>query len=136
MGMFGIQEQHPGGGRQMTKQADAAASDINAIVNRYVAHGIAPPSGARAARYGDFSDGRSFQEQLDRVMEIERQFMELPAAVRDLCRNDPAVFLDQVADPEQLELLEKAGLKTDRVPVKPEPVTAPVEPEPETPPSS
>lgn len=122
MGMFGVRERHEGGGRLMTKQADAQASDINAIVNRYVVHGIAPPVGGRAARYGDFSDAPSAFEAMTRVAELEEQFGQLPASVRDRCDNDPVKFLALVDDPEQLELLREAGLVKEAEPVK-EPVS-------------
>lgn len=119
--------QHGGGGKVITKQAEKAETDINAIVGRYVAHGIPPIQEGREPRYGDFSDAGDYHTQLSRLREAEEQFYALPAAVRELCRNDPGVFVEKALDPDQVDDLVKAGLPEDRKPALP-PVD-PAEPE-------
>lgn len=121
MGMFGeLRLKHGAGGRVLVKQAELEATDINAIVRRYVAHGVAPPASGRTPRYGDFSSGYSFHQALDQVMEAERQFFGLPAAVRDRCQNDVGVFLEACSRKEELQELLELGLDPEWVPAKPE----------------
>lgn len=125
MGMMEVRTEHRGGGVSRTKQSDAAMTDINAIMKRYVAHGVIPPTAGRRPRYGDFTGATSFHEALGRVMEAEREFAALPAAVRDLCDNDPGKFLEMLQVDELREDLLEAGLDPLRVPV-----LEPVAPEP------
>lgn len=125
----------PEGGVMRTKQADAGDADINVIVRRARQTGSLPPPG-RVPRYGDFTDGGSFHERLSQLREAEAEFMELPARVRQLCQNDPGMFLDMVHDPEGLAELVEAGLPGVRIPEsavpapEPEPSPAPA-PEPD-----
>lgn len=116
----------PEGGRVMTKQSDALASDINSIVARHVAHRIPLPVSGNA-RYGDFSDGRSYHEMASRLREVEGSFSRLPADIRKHCGNDPGNFLDMVYNPERVGELEKLGLKEAQKPVA---VVVPVPEEP------
>lgn len=124
--------QHRAGGRMMTKQADAAASDINAIVRRARQAGTLPPGRGVQGRYGDFTGVGSFHEALLKVEEAEMQFLELPARVRQACSNDVGEFLDKCQDEEQLEMLLELGLDPKRVP-KPKEEEPPKEPAAETP---
>lgn len=123
--------QHPvGQGISKTRQADKDSCDINIIVDRLLKKGIVPRMAGGVAKYGDFSSGLDFKETLDRIMEAEDQFMELPAKVREACDNDPGRFLDLVADPEKREELEKLGMTPDRDPAG-EPVADPASPDPD-----
>lgn len=131
---------HPEGGRVMTKQSDAAASDVNAIIERWISHGVAPMVGGNAT-YGDFTGHGDYHSALNKVKEAERQFSELPAAVRAHVDNDPGKFLEMVFDPTRSGELEELGMVPERVPeeaptrviVVPEvpevPATPPVPPE-------
>lgn len=123
------------GGPSLTRQADALESDVNQIVRRYVAHGIMPPGGGGVPRYGDFSDSMSYHDALTRVRDMESDFMALPAAVRDYCRNDPGEFLTRVMDPASTDDLRELGLLEEQRPAIVEPVeplaapgAAPLEP--------
>lgn len=106
---------HPEGGRLMTKQAQAMDTDINAIVARHVAHG-APFFPDGRATYGDFSGVGDYHSALNRLKSAQDEFGQLPAAVRDHCRNDPGEFLSMVYDPERRPELEKLGLVEAAVP--------------------
>lgn len=107
---------HPHSDKVMTKQADALASDINHIVDRYVTHGVLPPPVGSPPRYGDYGSGLDYHTAMVAVRQAQAQFEALPAQVRDFCANDPGRFLDQVMDPEgHAELLE-LGLDPGFVP--------------------
>lgn len=101
--------QHPGGGESMTKQADANAADANVLVRRWV-QGEPVYGAQRPPEYGDFSDGLSYHECMNRVRQAELDFMSLPAPVRRLCDNDAGRFLDIVHSSEGRAFLEGAGL--------------------------
>lgn len=107
---------HPEGGRLMTKQAQALETDINQIVARHVAHGVPFPVDGRAG-YGDFSGAVDYHGSLNAVLEAQREFAQLPAAVRDHCKNDPGEFLDLVYDPARQAELVELGLVPAAIPV-------------------
>lgn len=125
--------QHRVGGESMTKQADAAAADVNTLMRKYVQTGVVPGSG-KAPRYGDFSSGLSFHESLEAIRAAEEEFAALPSAVRRLCDNDPGKFLDLVFEPsgEGFQKLVEVGFAPELAPEKPaEPVQVSiVNPEP------
>jgi len=115
----------PEGGRMMTKQAEAAETDINAIIRRHRQMGAPFPT--EGGTYGDFSTGLDFHASLNRVREAELTFNLLPAEVREFCSNDPGRFLDLVGDPAKREELVKLGLVEAAIPngMKPSPEPAP-----------
>lgn len=104
------------GGRKLVKQSMKDGCDINLLMKRWEQHGIPLPAMGAEPVYGDFSDGRSYQECLGRVMSIGEDFMKLPADVRKACSNDPGVFLDMCDDPDRLDELKALGLVEQRVP--------------------
>lgn len=120
---------HPEGGPLMTKQADAAATDVNNIMNRWINRGIAPLPDGRIPRYGDFSDGADFADALNQVREAEAQFAMLPAHIRDHCDNNPERFLTMVYDPTRRQELIDLGLIEAQIPdaalATPDPAPAP-----------
>jgi len=101
-----------------TKQADAAACDINNILKRYEKTGILPGMIRENPSYGDFSEAPDFQEALNLVRDAERQFGALDAPIRSRFDNDPAKFLEFVHNPSNIEEMANLGL------LKPEVVKA------------
>lgn len=121
---------HPEGGEVRTKQSDAASSDINGLLSRYMNSGVT--SGNRQTpMYGDFSSGVDFLGCFVQVDQAQQEFRRLPTAVRKRCRNDPAVFLDLVYTPEGRAELAKLGLQTEAIPEAAKPVDPPADPEDE-----
>jgi len=115
---------HPEGGISRTRQADAMETDINRIVERYVAHGVLPkPPGT--ARYGDFSNQLDYKDAMDRVTAAKSQFMELPSHIRKHVNNDPGQFLDMVFDQARRGELEELGLLPQSDPTLPAPAAQP-----------
>lgn len=119
---------HPGGGRLMTKQAEAAETDINNIVRRHRVTGAPFPVNQNAT-YGDFSSGADFHAMVTRVREAELTFALLPAEVREAAKNDPGEFLNMVFDPTRRAELVELGLVEAAIPAAavPAPEPAPVE---------
>lgn len=126
-------QKHPVRGESRTRQADALASDINAIMDRYVHHGVLPSQNAARPRYGDFSSGLDYHAALLKVQSAEDEFMALPAHVRRYVDNDPGRFLELVHDPERRDELVELGLVEEQLPAEPaepDPQPAPAEREP------
>lgn len=117
---------HPVEGESMVKQAEADASDINQIVQKYVTHGVMPRSNPQAPLYGDFTDVGSYYDCVNRVMTIQEDFDRLPSAIREACLNDPGKLLEALEEPEKLEELVKLGMPEDGIPKREE--VAPEEP--------
>ena len=128
---------HPTGGKVLTKQADALKTDVNAIMERWIAHGTPPGQATGHAKYGDFSNVDDYHSGLSKIREAERSFLNLPASVRKHVKNDPGEFLDMVHDPARRGELEELGLVEHQAPEEappadpPEPPAAPPEPPPE-----
>lgn len=115
----------PGGGRKMTKQSMAAETDINQIVARHVAHGTPFFPDGRAS-YGDFTGIGDYHGCLNAVTRAQDDFMRLPAAVRDHCKNDPGEFLSLVFDVDRREELVKLGLVEAAIPAAAPAAPAPI----------
>lgn len=94
----------------MTKQADAAKTDINQIMARWIAHGIPPTGAAAHAQYGEFDNVDDYHHALNNLKEADASFGRLPAAIRKHVNNDPGEFLQMVMDPDRRGELEALGL--------------------------
>lgn len=122
-----IRVTHPEGGREMTKQAERDAADINVIMRLWKVNGVAPMTGA-TPRYGDFGDGIDYHECKNRLLQADADFAALPADVRSHVDNDPGAFLDMFSDPEKVEELVELGLVPERIPPTEDTPAVPVPP--------
>lgn len=93
----------------LTRQEHKDECDINSILARYERTGDLPPS-----RPGAFvhCTATSYQESLQIVSEANDLFSRLPARVREMYGNSPALFLDAFdrKDPELAAAAEKYGM--------------------------
>lgn len=111
-------------GASRTRQSEAEACDINAIMRRYEKTGVLPVEG-REAFFADVSNMPDYRTALDHVHEARRYFMTLPADVREKFGNDPAGFLDFVADPDNRDEMVELGLLEEDATVVPPVVEEP-----------
>lgn len=111
-----VKVSHPSGGRVLVKQGLRDATNINRIMDRWVHHKQPPVAGGGNPRYGDFSDGLSYHDCMNRVVSMEQNFQRLPASVRKHCHNDPGEFLDMVYDPDRVGELKQLGLLPEDMP--------------------
>lgn len=129
----------PGFGR--TKQSFKDECDINNILKRFQKTGVLDFVNKHAAQYGDVI-GADFQSAMNIIAQANSMFADLPAHLRTRFENDPAQFLDFVADeknrPEALELgLLKQPAPEPVVEAPTEPVAAPAAaPQPSTAPAA
>lgn len=108
-----------------TKQCFKEESDINTIMARYQSTGEIPVINQVAPQYLDAS-GFDFQAMQDKVVEARDLFGQLPSLLRNRFSNDPALFLEYVADPANHPEMRKLGLlKGNGAGSQPEAVTPP-----------
>jgi len=98
------------GEKSLTKQSEADACDINAIMRRYQSTGVLDHQAGQAARYGDFSNVEDYLASLNKVREAQQRFDDLPSKIRDHVENEPGKFLELVFDPERKEEMVQLGL--------------------------
>lgn len=92
-----------------TRQSMKDECDINVIMRKYTKTGIIDFVNNREPQFGD-ATGIDFQVAMDTVQEAQTMFGEMPASVRKKFNNDPALFLDFVSDPNNLDELYELGL--------------------------
>lgn len=81
-----------------TRQEFKDESDINTIMAQYMRTGELPQVNLIAPQYLELSDGLSFQEQMQAVVDAQNLFAELPSQIRNRFQNDPGAFIDFCAD--------------------------------------
>ena len=96
-------------GESMTKQSFKAECDINLIIKKHDSTGLLTHVRNMEPSYGEVS-GDDFRESMEKVLNAERAFGELPSAIRKEFQNDPALFLDFVHDPENQDRMVEMGL--------------------------
>lgn len=122
MSMYGESTDRPQvePGRSRTKQSFAASSDINNIVKKFLKTGMIEHVNTRSPVYADVSQVVDFREALEQVRVTQEFFSKLPAKVRAEFENDPALFLDYMADAQNAQEAKDRGLvPEDKPPVEP-----------------
>ena len=110
----------------LTVQSDSVDADINVIVARFGITGKMPEN-VRLPQYGDFDGVTSYLDAMLVMERADKEFMSLPAEVRAKFDNDPSVFHDIAANPENIDYLRELGLaKAKEVDILPEPAIPPV----------
>lgn len=94
-------------------------ADINVIVKRFGITG-ALPQGVRVPSYEDFTDSVSdYRTAVDAIRSAEQSFNAMPADVRSRFQNDPQLFLEYCANPDNLPEMRKLGLAVAEAPKEP-----------------
>lgn len=106
------------------KQSFKDDCDINVIMSRYEKAGQLPLSDDVPAMFGDFSDGATFHDVMNRIRKAEEAFLTVRGEVRAMFDNDVGKFLDFVVNPANAEKLVELGLAVK----KPETQAAPAQP--------
>lgn len=119
----------------MTKQEFQYECDVNNVIKSFKPHQMmaALQQNLNAGNYADLPDAYDFQEALHLVRDAERQFLTVPAKVRDRFGQDPAQFLEFLNNPGNLEEARALGLAKPAA-SPPEPIEVKVvNPSPEPP---
>lgn len=113
-------------GPSLTKVSMQDECDVNRIVERFRATGLVTHLASGSPAFLDVSEVSDYRAAIDQVRAVGVFFDGLPAPLRSEFGNDPAAFMDFVADPANArEVDERFGGAV--VP----PVVAPVPPAPE-----
>lgn len=94
-----------------TKQSFKDECDINLILKNYRVTGVLPNnSRAALAQYGDFSQVPNYETALNRVLEAQEMFNDMPAVVRARFGNDPGRLLGFLSDSQNRDEAVRLGL--------------------------
>lgn len=99
-------------GPSLTKQSEAEACDINAIMARYVNTGVIEHLRENPGRFEDLPVSLEYQDALNMAKAAESAFALMPAEIRARFDNSPLKFL-AFAD-ENEDFLEKLGIVPPR----------------------
>lgn len=107
----------------MTKQEFKFECDVNNVIKSFKPHQMMAmlQQNLNAGNYADLPEAYDFQEALHLIKDAERQFMTIPAKVRDRFGQDPAQFLAFINNPANLDEARSLGL-ANPAPVTPPPV--------------
>jgi len=94
----------------MAKQSHKAECDINNIMKNYSKTGVIQHARDVQGSYGDFTGVADYHESMNKVIEAQSAFMNLPSKIRRRFGNDPALFLEFVNDPSNLEEAVELGI--------------------------
>ena len=109
--------------RSRTLQAPKEETDINLIMKRANSTGyIGDPlkQTFRQAQYGDFSEMKDFHTSLNKVQQLQTDFMKLPASLRKKFNNDVTNLTIYLSDPKNLKEAVELGLLPKEALPKPE----------------
>lgn len=117
----------------MTRQSEMEACDIHNILKQFSQVGFEELVRQNAARgqYADLTSLPDYQEALNTVIGAQAAFAALPSQVRERFLNDPARFVEFLADPANQDEAIRLGLAQDtRTPEPPPQKVEIVNPEP------
>lgn len=108
----------------LTRQEFAEDADINNIMRKYSSGFPSSFSGSRPPLFGDFSNVPDYQTALNKVIDAQERFSELPSQLRRRFDNDPGKLLEFLSSDANRDEAVKLGL------INP-PMNPPVASEPE-----
>lgn len=121
-------------GPSLTRQSSKRECDVNRIMERFEKTGVLDHHNQFQGAYGDFTNTpQDYHETVNQVIEANDMFMSLPSKIRKTFGNDPAQFVEFVADPDNGPQLVKMGLAETLDPIQ-EVIDRSTPPKPSTPP--
>ena len=100
----------PVGSKSMTQQHMKAECDINNIMRIWQKTGVIDHVNTHAGNYGDFLSAVDYQSACNAVIAADEAFSSLPSSLRKRFDNSPAVFLEFVQNPDNLDEMYDLGL--------------------------
>lgn len=97
-------------GPSRTKQSEAKSTDINRIMKRYQQTGVLNEVNELRAVYADVSNIGDFREAQEFISQVQQEFLDLPAKIRDRFKNDPGSLIDFLSDDNNREEALQLGL--------------------------
>lgn len=96
--------------KSLTQQHQRDQVNIHKILERHRLTGVVDHVNRTQPRFGDFTQAEDYHGTLNRVLEAQAQFLELPSELRSHFDNDPGRFLEEIGNPEHREFLEELGM--------------------------
>jgi hypothetical protein len=96
-------------GPSLTIQSQTEDADLNVLMHRYGITGKMPENPS-IPFYSDFDEVMDFSSAQAAVLRAQESFMEYPADLRARFQNNPQLFLEYCAKPENLPEMRKLGL--------------------------
>lgn len=98
-------------GPSLTRQSSKDECDINRIMLKFEKTGVLEHRNTFEGSYGDYTNTpQDYHEAVNQVMAADDMFQSLPAKVRKRFGNDPAEFVEFVADPDNRDQMQALGL--------------------------
>jgi len=114
----------PEGGEMRTKQEFKDECDIYNVLKQAKRTGRIEHMAAGTPYYDDLPPPLDYQEAMNLILDAQAAFADLPAKLRDKYGNDPASFLEALANPANAAEFREAGILRPL----PEPVEPPGDP--------
>jgi len=121
-------------GPSMTQQQFKKECDINHIMAKYQKTGLVDHVSKHGGDYSDLTDVPTYHDAMNKIISANESFSSLTSSIRSQFKNDPALFLDFVSNPENEQQMREMGLlppapppQPDVLPVEDTPPPAPVE---------
>lgn len=92
-----------------TQQQFKEECDINTIVRNFGVTGMLPQN-VRMPLTNEFVEAMDYQTAMNKIIEADQAFLQLPAEVRDTFRNDAGKFVEFATDPKNVDQCRKWGL--------------------------
>lgn len=103
-----------------TKQEFASEADINQLIARFTKTGVMPNVRASIGQYMDVTNILTeYDDRLKFIMDVQDAFDALPAIDRKSFDNDPARWLESVAQQVQAEEAAKLAPQPSDTPAEP-----------------
>lgn len=97
-------------GESRTQQQFKEECDVNNILYKYKKSGMLNHVNKTQGQFGDFANVEDYQTSLQKVMQAQQNFMELPSELRSKFNNDPSKLIDFINTKENYEECVKYGL--------------------------
>ena len=114
-------------GESLTQKHFKKETDVNNIVARYNQSGIDPYADRIGNQNFGYASSKSFTEAMQETARVQTAFNELPSQARQHFQNDPARWLDALAEQQLNEPSEASQEPSDPNPdpVDPDPQNVP-----------
>lgn len=92
-----------------TQQQFKEECDINVIVDRFGITGVLP-NNLKVPLMGEFGEVTDYQQALNKLIEADEAFMQMPAKIREDFQNDAGKFVEFVSDEKNVDKCREWGL--------------------------
>lgn len=92
-----------------TKQNLIADADINQLIKRHGLTHVQTNMASLESVYGQITS-HDLQQSMEKIMQAEEAFMEVPSDIRKQFNNDAGEFIDFATNPDNKEKLIEMGL--------------------------